>query len=641
MSVSMLIEEYKHVYDNYVQIGNSLKEDPMILDIKEKLRSINTNKYSNAVPFLFIENSSGTGKTQSAFGLKSALNDLKQENRFFYLLCSPVTDNSQLIYRVFRNQSHAFQECIRKDEVELNGEFSCLGLSQSCLYVFGFFRQMIENPLIEHIKFEKCVAKDVWNALNQAFAVVVLDEFPSTDVKCLNHLRLLRNSIRALKFGLVVMGTNSTAANLVDSNLQSRDTTSFLWCFLYPRLPKVKIDHIQVPQSPNDWIREVIISSRPLFSSIASEILIKEDTWDYNRMTLENIDDWFTKIAFRISDEKKLFDHDFGLHGQVCLFLNMSYPGSQCSSLIHRHFAHLFIEPSQNSLCIELLNDMRTKDSSLMWEQKTVFPELADDVLLYLCLMGTKKFSPFFSKKKQTHISFREAASYINTHRRNKEFCLNFDNAVQVSNDGMFLEALLASALCVASRANGVGGICLRDYICALFSHIQLSERLQLYNLKTEGLNDLLRELLNNFVIPVLAPPNQEWPKLVSCIPNSKFGYLARAKNKDRIDVTTNFNLSGESKDHKKTISAKIMRDILNRVPVNTKVHIIFASSLQGEYFSENKTKQCPPDWTSLNLCCFVVRLKSDNNLQLDGIRGLPGFDSFNGNSRLVLFFLV
>ena len=58
--------------------------------------------------------------------------------------------------------------------------------------------------------------------------VVTLDEFPS--LKCkpaqddenICYLRFLRNVIRSLKFELIIMGTNTSAANTIGVNAKSR-----------------------------------------------------------------------------------------------------------------------------------------------------------------------------------------------------------------------------------------------------------------------------------------------------------------------------------------------------------------------------------------------------------------------------------
>jgi hypothetical protein len=331
------------VYEKYIDIGRSLFAEPIITNILEKLLQILRSTDVNAKPFVFVEESSGSGKTQSAFALKRAFSIHSPQRKFFYLVSSEVNDSSQMIYRVFHNISSAFQKCASLDMENMDSEnLSCLSLSQSSLYIFGFFFQLLTNS-VEDINLEKKTALDVWNIIERKdYPIVILDEFPSLETHSCHYLRLLRNSIRALQFGLVVMGTNSTAANMLDSNHQSREAVAFIWCYLFPRLPRVNMNHLNINPDTPEWIPQVLQTSRPLFSCIASSCLSE---FDLSNFTLPDINQRLSDVGKKISEEKRIFDNLYGRHGQVCLFLNMNYSfssgGSHSSPLIHRHFTRL------------------------------------------------------------------------------------------------------------------------------------------------------------------------------------------------------------------------------------------------------------------------------------------------------------
>ena len=174
---------------------------------------------------------------------------------------------------------------------------------------------------------------------------MVLDEFPALNETNSQILRLLRNVVRALGFKLVVMGTNSSAANLVRANQKSRGKGTFEWCHIFTRLPKFNLATLSLNLDSNqNWINDILASSRPFFSIKAAECI--------QDLVSANIDKVIGEIACMAVDVKNVFRaryfKPFGLHGQVCLFLNVSYSESRDDksypskpSLIHNHFAHL------------------------------------------------------------------------------------------------------------------------------------------------------------------------------------------------------------------------------------------------------------------------------------------------------------
>jgi hypothetical protein len=631
-------------YNHYQNIGQALETKEMVRCVSDELLSFaNKNVRSeNSKPFVFVEDSSGTGKTQLAFALMSALS--KKHIKTLYLLCTPIGDNSQQIYRVYADISYVFQECIRRDLLEIRSEndLSCIALSRKSLYTYGFMYQLMEETLPEAVVYEPRRVNEVWSKLGNCshYPVVILDEFPTIEGGNQNKLRLLRNSIRALKFGLLLMGTNSTAANLIEASEQSRDTHSFLWCSLYYRLPEVDVGAIGLQSSCAEWLQGLIRHSRPLFAVTALECIERYRDGSAIGMSVDEINSWLGDVALRIVSQKTIFDNKFGRHGQVGLFLNMSYhytaAGKHNSPLIHRHFAHLEERFKDGQFRIHLMNDLTLEnDTSAKWIPITKFPAPKDDVLLFLCLMGTRDFYPFRSESGKC-ISFRQAAEELEVLTRSRELRLVYDNLVQKTNDGMFLEAVLASCLCVASRSNGIGGVCLGAFICSVFSHTQMGDELKTYTLNIPRNAPASLYALLTSIIPNLAPPNQEWPDCVRTIPEGNFGHISRTPNDSRLDLRTDFGLTGESKD-RKTLTLDIMKQIIARVPKESKVHVVFVRSLQNNYFTQASFASEFPD-TKMSFC--AVKAANDSELELCEIKGLPDIHSFDKDSTLVIFYL-
>jgi hypothetical protein len=282
--------------------------------------------------------------------------------------------------------------------------FGTAELSEAPLYLYGFFYHMLTTPNAE-FKPLKMKSHTVRGLKKEV--VVVLDEFPALNETNSQMIRLLRNVVRALRFKLVVMGTNSTAASLVDLNEQSRGDDSFDWCYIFPRLPKFNLDAITIAVNSNqNLIKDILSASRPLFSQLAVNII--ED------FISGHFDSAIAKIANKAIDLKKIFENKYGLHGQVCLFFNVSYPEyskvdmkivpHSTSSLIHRHFAHL----EENRL-IKLSSALKTDTGR--WKPRSRFPTPSEDFLLSACLMGSKEFYPF--EVDDLKVSFHKAADLL------------------------------------------------------------------------------------------------------------------------------------------------------------------------------------------------------------------------------------
>ncbi|OAJ32787.1 hypothetical protein BDEG_28667 [Batrachochytrium dendrobatidis JEL423] len=158
---------------------------------------------------------------------------------------------------------------------------------------------------------------------------------------------------------------------------------------------------------------------------------------------------------------------------------------------------------------------------------------------------------------------------------------LYFSNAAQDSNDGMFLESLLCSTVCLASHSNGVKGIDLKPFLLNLVYQLQIDKP----DSEDVSILDLNRLDGITFTVPFLSPPNQKWPDFVQ-IPGLNFNWLSRARNSEGIDLKTSCGLFGESKDHKSVISLETMVNIIGRIPEAAKVELVFTRKLQDSYFN-------------------------------------------------------
>lgn len=274
--------------------------------------------------------------------------------------------------------------------------------------------------------------------------------------------------------------------------------------------------------------------------------------------------------------------------GQISLFLNSNYDthilnpdDAENASLINSHFAQLKLQ--DGSKIFTLMNDGSISTRDVDWEPSSYFPVVSNDVLLYLLLMGGNDYFAFQENFSRVPYSwFLMKVQNDGLKRRT-----NFDhgNASQPINDGMFLESLLSTCVCLASHSNGIKGIQLNQFLVDLIYQLQY-EKLSISDISRDGF-----ELLKGFdlTVPYLSPPNQDWPQYINAIPGSNFGLLERTKNKDRVDLKISGGIiSGESKDHNKDISSNIMKRILKRIPTNSKLEIVFTRKLQNTFFNKN-----------------------------------------------------
>lgn len=507
----------------------------------------------------------------------------------------------------------------------------------------------------------KCSITDI-NAIRDErnlHPIFFLDEYPTSQTHDPTLLRLMRNLFRAARIPLILMGTDASAANLITLCEDSRgNEIDIPWCYVFHKLPKFFVDD-EIKNSPL-WLQELLVHSRPLFSRTFFSLIEDEVP---NEPTTEFLNPLLDRLAVFASANKCLTTNDYGLHGQICLFLNASYttaypdrskqddrPESR-TPLIHRHYACL-ASPEESPFALTLsTNTIKYQGSS--WTPSSTFPLFQDDMLLYLSLMGTKNTTPFnLARLIPNRLTFREAIQEIANVVKNRQLAICFDNAKQASNSGMFYEAWLCGSMIVASHLNGIEGVTADQFFLNLMKEVSReTERL------SPNINAKIALFLKSITVPYMSPPNA-WNKDVPNCLKISFGDMQRTIDIERVDMKClstkdgSFIISGESKDYSDSISTETMQEIIIRVPSKTKLHIVLVRKLQQSYF----TKTSYADWvkslsqknlttpqhnerkdnlSSLVFCQMCVLKKEIYFYQ---ITGLP-FVTKNKVERLVIFF--
>jgi hypothetical protein len=317
---------------------------------------------------------------------------------------------------------------------------------------------------------------------------------------------------------------------------------------------------------------------------------------------------------------KPIFGDQFGRLGQLRLFHNAHYPcsdfSSQSTPLIHSHFAQL---AGQKNIILMSNGILSTEESN--WRPSSFFPKIEEDVLLYLLLMGGKGYPACRINKKMVPY-----AHFLLQNKSDPDFrshILDLNNAVQSSNDGMFLESLLCSTVCLASHCHGFGGVDLKSFLWNLVYQVQAAD----IDPKNIFIDDsaLRYDEVPLQLIPFLSPPNQEWPDFLGMLPNSNFGNLKRTRNSDNVDLRASCGIVGESKDYGGVIDLKVMRKILSRIPEDAKLELVFTRKLQGSYFNSPAPtfEEVFAESHLLKRAYFKINA-SNPTTKVESIKGLP-----------------
>jgi hypothetical protein len=418
-----------------------------------------------------------------------------------------------------------------------------------------------------------------------------------------------------------MIGTDSRAAKLpLNIAESSRGGKSRPWCFIFGRFPAVNLSLTELPLDAPEWLKSLLQNSRPLFTQLVS--VIKQSSCDFDSVLKD--------VFLELIDIKKIFGNFYGKLGQLRLFQNArnSLPdwNNQSTPLIHSHFAQLDGEEKNfilmNSGCVNTVFGM--------WKPCSAFPKIQEDVLLYLLLMGGKDFSAFYSEDNKK-VSYAYFYMSVKDNPECRDNILDFSNAVQRSNDGMFLESLLSSTICAASHSNGLQGIGLNQFLLNLVFQLQIG-KVESGQVSIAGLNQLDGI---NMIVPFLSPPNQDWPDFVR-IPGANLGFLSRTRNSDNIDLWVSSGLAGESKDYGNEINLATMKHILRRVPEQARLEIVFTRKLQKSYFNFPALSFQMQFRSSHLLNKTFYKINTSNpETSLEPIKGLPCGTS---SGRVVIF---
>ncbi|KAE9275556.1 hypothetical protein PR003_g29304 [Phytophthora rubi] len=572
-------EQYAETISSYMKIADRLKDSEEVKSLLKIITEVSVERTA-PTPFIVLENSSGTGKTQMAFNLQA-----REECDVFYIVCGEPGDRQQRVYSAYAERMKAFQACVRSDLEALKigrlGDQVSLGavgqiLANRTLASYGFILAALRGSDICIEAAQRSDVIDELNARKERGAkpfVFFLDEFPRAgrtkthlpdrDQRILeNSLRTMRNVFRSFGLAVVVSSTNGTARNLLTTSDRSRDSGPCLWCVVCPSFPRVVLNGDSgIPP----LLMEIIKHSRPLFAEIALKY-VQDNPYSGSRDPNDSynyLNVMAGALALQFSALKRRTD-EFNT-GQLCLLLCTSYRVQDDKvNTIDGHFARLL---EQSAFALQIGTDGGLLEGNDPWTCRCVMPSPKEDILLHLTMTGGPFFRPFDQPLCRVLLTIQPSFHYDNTGQR--------------SNDGMRLEALTAAAIVLASHAGGFGGVAFPTFLCELLFELGVCERGVMMERLLQD-NSIARWA--TLVVPFLSPPNEKWPEwLNNCL--TSLGNLLRTRNEDRIDFQTNL-ISGECKDYSNDLDIRVIKSILTRIPADSAIHLIVTNTLQNQYFT-------------------------------------------------------
>ena len=513
-------------------------------------------------PFMVLENSSGTGKTQMAFCQSQAVMytvcDLKGSNY----------DEHQKVYKVYDTLHSQMMNLLKEDIEELGKSkpplkpedlhasafvslthpLRILGLLRALLVQFAGSVDQSSSVLVNgvellagaevkektfRIPFSKCtlkVLKTSYYSIEKECErpLVILDEVASD----INNVVLIRNICRAANIPIILMGTNSAIVNFFgSSSTHSRGVDSpSPFGYLFGRLPKYyPSESDPLPKQ----LQSLISESRPICAVVCTRKLNKD-----NVVSLASLNTLIEEVYLKIckpkfsGEKRELFlkAHLLFLRGSAFL-LKSPQPPDQSKKISSHYLTHHFGQLQEDTLLKLSHSEMEGCTDRHSWAADTNFRLLKDDFFLHLALLSHSSdileqksfFSQDFSDLKQTSVG---------------------ENPNEVVVPWWRLEYRVLVSACLSSWQNGLAGTSFAEFLRYFLFHLNPSHNAQMpvFNFNN------IPEVSNVVQFPILGLPMEKgadyWDgfrtneALLAAIDidKSRFKNIWRTPNCDQID---------------------------------------------------------------------------------------------------------
>jgi len=648
-------------FARYQRVGVSLQLETPVVELRQRIIEERKNP-STTPPFYFIDASSGSGKTQLAFALAN------DELRVIHLLLSLDERNSlQPVYRAFIEFSELFIFSLESDIDTLGTETDAIEVQNlvSCshkLLVVKFIAEVLGLNIgtgSTVLSLKKCISRTKLGKI----PVFVLDEVLSNKIggkldpnsREIRRFRLARNIFRSVGIDVILMGTNSCAANFVLASCHSRGSTDNVpWCRLITKLPSQTSVSIGIlgatdalrtlgrnrngrlrHQSLCHFFEEQFKTCLPWFIELFALVVNGMDDVTLKDSTHIVFDKILKNIAEKVYSQKPNMRSLQGLRGQICMHLGPHRDPVPKASIVEdvvaRRNTSYFVSchlacPTDDSCDLFVQEKRIWKSVTEQWQPRAYFRSPVDDSLLFLVLGGGNKNINFpwpfeytvgANKRKLTvHEAINRILSEYDQHRAQTEICLA--NSEAPRRDGDTLEVLAGLSMEIASHCNGLGGSRIMEFIKDMATELMPCAT----DFEWAGDTYTFPNKFADIRVPYLSPLNGPWPRELSLVSGVRVATIEQVKNADRIDLNIKESgISGEAKNYENRIDVVTIRSILKRVPENGRVHFVFCSSLQKSYFQ--KTGKKSQSWTDFCDVCPAMKMTNVVKLQVSNKRQL------------------
>ena len=273
-------ESINEALQKFRKNASILKSDDSVKEVCSLLIRITSGEFPESgfldSPFVFLEGSSGSGKSQMGFTIEAKI---QRQRQVFYFLFGSLGPASQKIYLNFWNISKLFNRCCIADGHLYSYDASspnCGSLFRKKLYVFGFIYEVLSNGV--HSRAVKIKAKSgmdvrdlmIKKKIDQCRPIFILDDCIAIEEESLRKVRFVRNCFRCLGLGLVMLGTDSRAVKLpYNIGNSSRSDFPRPWCYIFGQFPALDLSLLDLPpDGVLPWLQYILVNSRPFFAQL-------------------------------------------------------------------------------------------------------------------------------------------------------------------------------------------------------------------------------------------------------------------------------------------------------------------------------------------------------------------------------------
>ena len=425
-------------------------------------------------------------------------------------------------------------------------------------------------------------------AAGKRVLVLIIDEVPEDPVE-IQRLRQMRETLKNLaNVCLLLCGTHSKAANMVDISQTSASRTDNQsverWAWIVTRLPRFDLElsglqigfeavtkredffyvaraiGLSVSTGGNPWLIKVAITSAvKLATSMAEFEREGEELEEVARNNFICWQDCFSRQVFGQKFSYESISRGFkGLAAQLNLLLDASATSQLSDVLLGYHFAMRCIPDSGRwcgtgkradlndcggCLCLALPKSRATGNSLLFFRgrrkpadkvgfaswQTTSFAPPQKDVLLYL--MACRKDGYLTTSRPPESFGTHEVL--LSCWRRNSAGLVNFQNPRAISNSGSLLEVLLAAGVKNAAARSAECRIDCNavEFLAKLISELGLRAVSSMpISMKQDA--TLMEIRVPRIIVPAQESQCQQFAELGGIL-----GIAERKQNKDEFDL--------------------------------------------------------------------------------------------------------